>query len=66
MTFGMAIPLTDIEQLDKILGSRVSEIVKASDNAGCEYIGIIFENHSKEKTEMLISEDGTVYIEASS
>jgi hypothetical protein len=63
MQYGMMIPLTDIEQLDKILGSRVSEVVKATDNARCEYIGIVFENRFKEKTELLISEEGTVYIE---
>lgn len=60
---GMAVPLTDVDQLDGIIGNRVSEVVKATDNAGCEYIGIMFENRFEEKTELLISEEGTVYIE---
>lgn len=33
---GMAVPLTDVDQLDGIIGNRVSEVVKVTDNAGCE------------------------------
>lgn len=55
--------LTGVEQLDGIIGSRVSEVCARVDNEGNEVISITFDDRLGETREMHIREDGGVYIE---